>query len=621
MTRDAPTPARNDSTASDSSVVQPANKPAKRPSKLKRLCFRLTAVALPVLLVAIVEWLLIAFGVGDDLSLVVDVPGNPPTLRYQVNPLAEKGYFGGRELAGPEPRRFDLPRPEGVYRIVVVGGSTVLGFPYPSELAFPRQLEVLLNQQNTGETFEVINTGIIAINSFSVADIVKQSVAMEPDLIIVHTGHNEFYGPTGVASTDAVAPQAVYSLAVQARRTRLFQIVAGCFADDEANRTNAMESLPATVTISRSGPLFQQAESCYRSNLQRIVATASSAGIPVVLTTVASNLSGHSPVSFHVPEQLVDKDRQRWLAPFNRGRELAVAESWAEALEHLKTAKAISGDSSLLFFRMGQCLEGLERFDESREAFELARDIDGCRFRAPSSFGGIVRDVATQADQSQVFFVDTAERLATEVGPRALSSEIFLEHVHYNLVGHRRLATMLGRFVQTDVLRREWDAAKNPVDSELDALLGLLQEDRIAGLSQALRVMNVFPMNETFDAPVHRQELISKIKRELGVLDEARQQVFADVSLDDMSMRLAEALGDHYFSKGDFTRELIYRRCDLIRRPWNADVHFRAARCLADGEGEQTEAIRQCRRALALHPQHAAALRLLSTIEEGTKER
>ena len=385
---------------------------------------------MPVLIVAIVELLLVAFGIGDDLNLVIDVPGQPTALRYQVNPLAEKGYFGGRELAGPEPRRFDLPRPDGVYRIVVVGGSTVLGFPYPPELAFPRQLEVLLNQQNTGQRFEVINTGIIAINSFSVADIVSQAVAMEPDLIIVHTGHNEFYGPTGVASTDTVAPQTAYSMAVKARRIRLFQLVAGCFADDEANQTNAMESLPATVTISQDGPLFQEAKNCYRSNLQRIVTTASSAGISVVLTTVASNLSGHSPVSFHVPEQLADKDRERWLSSFNRGRELTATASWTEALTHLDNAKSISDDSSLLFYRLGQCLEGLKRFDESREAFELARDIDGCRFRAPNSFGGIVRDVATRSDDSNVFFVDTAKLLATDAGPRAIGSELFLEHVH-----------------------------------------------------------------------------------------------------------------------------------------------------------------------------------------------
>jgi tetratricopeptide (TPR) repeat protein len=612
MTREMRTQARNPGDDSDS----PINQRIARRSKLKLWSFRLMAITLPMFVVSIVELLLIVFDVGDDLSLVLTVPGDPSVLRYRVNPLAEKCYFGGRELSGPEPRRFDLPRPEGVYRIVVVGGSTVLGFPYPPELAFPRQLELLLNQQNTAETFEVINTGIVAINSFSVADIANQAVAMEPDLIVVHTGHNEFYGPTGVASTDAVAPQALYATAVKARRSRLFQLVAGCFLNDSKNQAHAMESLPATVTIPRNGPVFRQAENCYQSNLERIVATTSSAGIPVVLTTVASNLSGHSPVSFHVPEQLTHKDHERWLASFNRGRELTVAGSWSDALKQLERTKTISDDSSLLFYRMGQCLEGLERFDESRASFEMARDFDGCRFRAPSSFAGIVRSVATRSDQSHVFFIDTAEDLAAEAGPRALGSNLFLEHVHYNISGHRRLAVILGRFVQTDVLDREWDTSRVPGEAEFDGLLGVLQEDRLAGLSQALRVMNVFPMDKTFDAAVHQEELIAGMKRELSALQAAEQQVFADLSLDDMSMRLAKVLGDHYRGQENPARELVYRRCDMVRRPWNSDVVFRLARCLSTIDGERAEAVQHCRHALALNPQHAPARSLLAALRD-----
>ena len=600
----------------DDESDSPTNRQNARRSKFKLWCFRLMAIALPMFVVSIVELLLIVFDVGEDLSLVLTVPGEPTELRYRVNPLAEKCYFGGRELNGPEPRRFDLPRPEGVFRIVVVGGSTVLGFPYPPELAFPRQLELLLNRQNTAETFEVFNTGIVAINSFSVADIVKQTVAMEPDLIVVHTGHNEFYGPTGVASTDAVAPQALYATAVKARRSRLFQLVAACFSNDSKTQTHAMESLPATTTIPRDGPVFKQAEDYYRSNLERIVETSASAGIPVLLTTVASNLSGHSPVSFHVPKQLTPKDHEQWLASLNRGQELIAAGAWSDALRQLELTKAISDDSSLLFYRMGQCQERLARFDESRVAFELARDLDGCRFRAPSSFAGIVRSVATRSEHSHVFFIDTAEQLAAEAGPQALGSDLFLEHVHYNLSGHRRLAVILGRFVQTDVLGRKWDTSRVPDEASFDRLLGVLQEDRLSGLSQALRVMNVFPMDGTFDAAVHQQELIATMKRELRALEDTDRNVFADLSLDDMSMRLAKVLGDHYRFQKNSARELAYRRCDMIRRPWDSDVVFRLARCLSTIDGERNEAVQHCRHALALNPQHAPARRLLAALQD-----
>lgn len=240
----------------------------------------------------------------------------------------------------------------------------------------------------------------------------------------------------------------------------------------------------------------------------------------------------------------------------------------------------------------------------------MARDLDGCRFRAPGSFREIVRDIAGQTAHSNVFFVDSAEQLAAEAGPAALGSNYFLEHVHYNLHGHRRLAIILGRFVQEQVLKRQWNVDKVPTDSGMDQRLGLLPEDHLSGLSYALKVMNVFPMTKTFDVNLHREAIVAKITQEFALLDIEQQQVFANLSLDVMAARLPAALGDHYRDKGQFTQELFYRRCDQIRRPWDADVAFCLARCLAELDEHRNEAIEPCRRALQLNPQHAEAGKL-----------
>lgn len=245
----------------------------------------------------------------------------------------------------------------------------------------------------------------------------------------------------------------------------------------------------------------------------------------------------------------------------------------------------------------------------------MARDLDGCRFRAPGSFREIVRDVAEQATHSNVYFVDSAEQLAVEAGPAALGANYFLEHVHYNLAGHRRLAIILGRYVQEQVLKRQWDVARVPKDSGMDQLLGLLPEDHLSGLSYALKVMNVFPMTKTFDVNVHRDAIVAKLTQEFGLLDTEQQQVFANLSLDDMAGRLAASLGDHFRDKRQFNRELYYRRCDQIRRPWDSDVAFCLARCLAALDEHRTEAIEPCRRALQLNPQHEKARKLWEQLQ------
>ncbi|MEZ6061889.1 MAG: tetratricopeptide repeat protein [Planctomycetaceae bacterium] len=604
----------SDEQRDDSETVKPdartsAQRPALRRSGRRRWYFRIAALMLPIALIAVTEVVLVMLDVGDDLGLFLKVRGAPELLHYQVNPRAEESYFAGRKLAGPEPRRFDLPRPDGVFRIVVVGGSTVLGFPYPPELSFPRQMEVLLNHQNDGQRFEVINAGMVAVNSFSVADVVQQCIAMQPDLIVVHTGHNEFYGPGGVASTTSMLP-----MAVKIRRLRLFQLLAPWFVDEQSNRGDLMEELPASVTISRDDPRYATALDYYRTNLERIVSTAVSANVPVVLTTVASNLSNHSPVSFLIPETLSTDEMERWRLHFDQGEQLSAAGIWQEAIEQFEIAEETSTDSSLLHYRMGQCREGLQQYPEALKEFELARDVDGCRFRAPTPFRDIVREVASQAANEHVHFVDSATQLADETGPAIPGANLFLEHVHYNLDGHRRLAVILGRFVQQQVLQRTWETSRVPEDSRFDELLGLLPEDRLSGLSYALRVLSVFPMTKTFDVNIHKEMIVSEMRQELSLLQPEQQEVFADLSLDDMATRLAAALADSYRGKQQLSRELYYRRCDQIRQPWDADVLFRLARSLSDTD-QPAEAIEYCQRVLQLNPQHADSGELLLKLQ------
>ena len=164
-------------------------------------------------------------------------------------------------------------------------------------------------------------------------------------------------------------------------------------------------------------------------------------------------------------------------------------------------------------------------------------------------------------------------------------------------------------------MKRQWNVARVPADSEFGQLLGLLPEDRVSGLSYALKVMNVFPMTKTFDVNLHRDAIVMKIRQEFSTLDMEQQQVFANLSLDDMAGRLAEVLGDAFRDKRQFTRELFYRRCDQIRRPWDSDVAFRLARCLAESDDHRIEAIEPCRRALQLNPQHAPARKLWTQLQ------
>src|SRR5262245_7334522 len=129
----------------------PATHARSSPSGRKWL-FRSSAVVIGLLPFVVLEAALRLIGYGYDNRLVIPAPLPAAPNRHILNPATDRAYFGRADLPGPEPRPFPLPKPADGFRIVVVGGSTVTGFPYPIELSFPRHLQVILQEQNPGRT-------------------------------------------------------------------------------------------------------------------------------------------------------------------------------------------------------------------------------------------------------------------------------------------------------------------------------------------------------------------------------------------------------------------------------------------------------------------------------------
>ena len=82
------------------------------------------------------------------------------------------------------------------YRIFVLGESAAMGDPDPA-YGFSRYLEVMLRERFPNTKFEVINTGIVAIDSHVILPIARELARYKPDLFIVYAGNNEVVGPYG----------------------------------------------------------------------------------------------------------------------------------------------------------------------------------------------------------------------------------------------------------------------------------------------------------------------------------------------------------------------------------------------------------------------------------------
>lgn len=541
-------------------VLNEKLKPRRRPLSRKKLwTFRFFAICFPLILILVLEFALRLFQVGTDLHLVQKVESQGSEFTHRLNPSIELAYYP-MEVSGPEPRAFTLPKPEKVFRIVCQGGSTVIGFPYASELAFPRQIEVLLSLQNPEIEFEVLNAGVTSMNSFVVADLTEEALECDPDLLIVHTGHNEFYGPGGPASAVGNLSPNSKSLLNVLRRSRTGQLlskVKPIVSDEE----NLLDALPTQFEIPLESESVRQAKQNLLHNLNRIVKTALEAKVPLVLSNVSSNLRDQSPM--RPLDEIADQaKRVEWEQLVSAGEAELLLGNYESALDSLNQAANLSADHSRLKFREAQCLQGLGRNEEARITYRIARDLDGCRFRAPSSFRQLIENVAEEQDNELVTFVNIVEILNSKSHLAGPGYDFYLEHVHYNYAGHFELALAFAEHIQTEVLEKKWKADAIPNLEEMKSLTGYILEDDLAAYSLSIEVLKTAPFQECIDLGRHFEHLIARITGVYGQLSEDRQRVFADMPMEMVGDQLIQNLAASHLTQGDrkFAEELFERK-------------------------------------------------------------
>ncbi|MBN1313498.1 MAG: hypothetical protein JXB30_18975 [Anaerolineae bacterium] len=110
-----------------------------------------------------------------------------PYLNYTLNPSWED--VNQRGIRGD---LVAVPKPEGVYRILALGGSTTFGHGLSYEEAWPAQLQRILRDDYGYSNVEVLNLGVPGYYSLdSVVSLATRGLAHEPDLVIVYDGLND----------------------------------------------------------------------------------------------------------------------------------------------------------------------------------------------------------------------------------------------------------------------------------------------------------------------------------------------------------------------------------------------------------------------------------------------
>ncbi len=543
-----------------------ATKLVKPPRSRRRTwLFRLLATFLSLPLFLLIECGLRAFGVGADLSLVVPHPSGGDW--YQLNPLFDQPYFGRGDLSGPEPQPFRLPKPAETRRILVVGGSTVIGFPYASELAFPRHLQLFLSHQaGSEERIEVLNAGITALNSNTEFAVVQAGLRAEPDVIVVYTGHNEFYGPGGTASSGGWLSSSGFRAVSEFRKLFLMQWLLN-LTKPAVRSDNLLESLPSDLHIALDSATFTKTVSRFDENLSAMVRLARDAGIPIVFVSPVANEHDQPPIEDVSAADFGPAD-DGWRQQLRRGQEELEWGDVTRAIEFLEAAKVESPRNPLVSFRLAQAYEQVGQPTAAVEHYRAGLDLDCCRFRAPSALRRTMSDVARQHASSGAHFLDLHALMSGSERSGVPGRKHFLEHVHFNAEGNQFVAAAIARMIWQDVWQRSWSADRSPDAAALREQLALQPEDDLAARAMTLMIYQKPPFRDGVDAKLLAKKVVSESVARFRELPLERQKVFEQLSSADMSGDLIGVLVQA--AKRQQLDELHghWLAARVIRQPW-----------------------------------------------------
>ena len=126
-------------------------------------------------------------------------PSKIKGLFYELKPdinINRMGTVIKTNLKGLRDYEFPEKKPEGVFRIIVLGDSITEGHAIDIESTYPKKLEKLLNKGKPTRKHEVINCGVTGYNTFQELIFLKEKgIKYQPDLVIVGFCPNDIIKP------------------------------------------------------------------------------------------------------------------------------------------------------------------------------------------------------------------------------------------------------------------------------------------------------------------------------------------------------------------------------------------------------------------------------------------
>ena len=420
-------------------------------SRKKLILFSLTPLAFLCIFLVLVEIALRLLAPSLDNPFVSQITENGIEWN-QINRRYLSKYFPATVTAVPEfkPGVMRAYKTENTFRIFCIGESSMFGTPYAMSATIPAILRKQLRHLYPERDIEVINLGAAAINSNVILDVTKRLFDLQPDLILLYAGHNEFYGPDGVGASliERSLPFAI-PLKYSARDLRLVRGVQNLLRSTSGSspegERNMMKQVSENTYVRLDAPEADRVFRILESNLAGIVGLCNSHGVPLIVSDATSNLL-FPPFAYD--SVAAGKDRRELFSAIPRMFESGKYESLLAALTQVFLADSTN---AFVDYWLGRCYLATGAIVRGKELLVKGKDNDLLKFRAPERTNAIFRNVCRAFNIPLV----SSDSLFMSLTPSGLppGDTLFWEHLHPNARGYYEIAGLfLQKIIQLGIL-------------------------------------------------------------------------------------------------------------------------------------------------------------------------
>ncbi|MBF0546094.1 MAG: tetratricopeptide repeat protein [Candidatus Riflebacteria bacterium] len=502
-----------------------------------------------------------------------------------INQQAGRRFFPPNMARRPLPEVFHATKDSTgalgglAYRIFVIGESAARG-EHLADFSFSRMLRAMLCERYPGRRFEVINTGIPAVNSWVMRELVRESTKYQPDLYIFYGGHNEIIGPYGPGTVFTSLHRNSLINAKMAlsglKLTQLSESILHYLGISPSETSTGWKGLEMFMNkrLSANDPARDDCAAAYEANCREMFRLAKAAGAKFIACKAPVNLRDCPPFASVHRTDLERAQLQDWEHAFQEGISQQASQHSKEALEAFDRAAEIDSGYAELQFRRAECLAALGRSSEAKESYKCSCEFDALCFRVTERFNAALS--RTAESEPNVRLVDIVKDFSDAENDGIPGREMFYDHVHLTVPGHYRVASSLLREIE----KGGWigtPEGKALDQAEVLARLGFTQLDEEHNLEMIVQALQKPP----FTSQYRHSERIAGWRSAKNNLADTHES------------RLSRAIEAYAGA--------------LEQDPQNVDIYVRMSLSLQEA-GRLPEALEMVKRALKLNPFHVEAL-------------